>query len=339
MNSDSPTRPRGIDEVEWNFSVERISDKEVLACCYWEYARESQFIRAVRERCIAHVRAESSNWNPVLYNDIERIQGLGYAAEVFLGGFFFLPDRVVQSDDQNSPDYRHPEAPAISGSFPNPWQSLPLDERKSRSSFRSDIEVRGLVPFRRGHSLFAKDIVEYVTERRRVIEGENEEASRMHPELSEEELIRKGLKKNLSIQPSIYPSGREWTVTEICWSDFTDDEIAVYLRQWVKKNRPKQFPAPNNQGQKVSDWRVALRRLGIMRCLNHFSFADPRFPKEFREQGEKDCYKARKEAGVKFRQLFPCFLQDKVPIHWETAADQKRRAIKNKNEQMMLQST
>jgi len=32
-----------LAEVDWNFAA--VPDAELVACCYWEYARESAFIR------------------------------------------------------------------------------------------------------------------------------------------------------------------------------------------------------------------------------------------------------------------------------------------------------
>jgi hypothetical protein len=37
------TPPRQLDWREWNF--DKVPDAELLACSYWEYARESVFIR------------------------------------------------------------------------------------------------------------------------------------------------------------------------------------------------------------------------------------------------------------------------------------------------------
>ena len=40
-----------LDEREWNFSDRaKVPDTELVACCYWEYARESDFIAAWRSK-------------------------------------------------------------------------------------------------------------------------------------------------------------------------------------------------------------------------------------------------------------------------------------------------
>jgi hypothetical protein len=43
--------PSKLDEREWNFSDRaKVSDAELVACCYWEYARESDFICRVAQQ-------------------------------------------------------------------------------------------------------------------------------------------------------------------------------------------------------------------------------------------------------------------------------------------------
>jgi hypothetical protein len=38
-----------ILRIEWDFAA--VPDDELLACCYWEYARESAFVCGLRQRC------------------------------------------------------------------------------------------------------------------------------------------------------------------------------------------------------------------------------------------------------------------------------------------------
>ena len=39
----SPAQSKTLDSKVWNFDA--VPDGELKACCYWEYARESAFIR------------------------------------------------------------------------------------------------------------------------------------------------------------------------------------------------------------------------------------------------------------------------------------------------------
>jgi len=76
----------GFTEFDWNF--DGVPNDELVACCYWEYARESAFIRNVREKCL------DPRWKEMVNSElwahcghgIEKIQSMGYAAEVFLQG-------------------------------------------------------------------------------------------------------------------------------------------------------------------------------------------------------------------------------------------------------------
>ena len=38
----SPPEPASLTKFDWNFDA--VPDNELVACCYWEYARESAFI-------------------------------------------------------------------------------------------------------------------------------------------------------------------------------------------------------------------------------------------------------------------------------------------------------
>jgi len=116
----------------------------------------------------------------------------------------------------------------------------------------------------------------------------------------------------------LWESGREAAIVAIQWSDYTDDELARYFRKWLKENRPEQFPAPNDKGRKVNDRRVALNRLGIMRALHTLTLADVRFPKVFKDRGEKYCYGARKLVLKKLVELFPFLPREEKPISWMT---------------------
>ena len=114
------------------------------------------------------------------------------------------------------------------------------------------------------------------------------------------------------------------TVVAIEWAAFTDDEISTYFRKWVKANRPGHIPAPDRKGKKLRDWRVALNRLGTMRALHRFTFADHRFPRNLKERGEKHCYAARKSALKEFGRLFPFLPKETKPVSWPTVGGRSR---------------
>ena len=80
-----------ISPTEWDF--ERVPDGELVACCYWEYARESAFIRELRQRCWRDHQPVGRP-DKQLHTDLQKVQSIGYAANYFLSGFFCPQDGV-----------------------------------------------------------------------------------------------------------------------------------------------------------------------------------------------------------------------------------------------------
>ena len=317
-----------LSSDNWNF--EKVPDNELVACCYWEYARESAFIRDVRQRCIQNWRS-GGHWEQRLHADLQKVQNIGYSSEVFMRGFFFEPDVKYQNMDKGLSNYRHPSAPMLTGSFPEPWQSLSRDERCERSRIRNDRAVIPLVPIKRGGWHDAADIARWAEGRWQMLHAEFQKVRRENPETSEVDLVAQGkLKPFPDIQPSLYwAGGSEITVLTINWPDFTNDELVQYFRHWVKVNRPKQVKKPDARGHKPGDWRANLTRLAVMRLLSQFSalqiVRQDSFPavwktKQFsgRKWGDFTKWRdARREAGKLFRTLFPFLPVNDKPLSWE----------------------
>ena len=326
MNDSHQRKPPSLVEAEWNF--ENVPDGELVACCYWEYAREAAFIRGLRQRSWERWKplyAKDQWWNEPedesLHADLQMVRGIGYPAEVFLHGISCPPDGVLP----DAPPLKPGQVYRVTGSFPKPWQQMTQQERAYRAHIGSDVERIPLVPFRRGTSLDAKDIVEWVSARRRERDAANACVRRANPGKKEEALCREGKLQFPDIQPSLYwAGGSEVTVVSIQWASFTDDDIATYLRKWVKANRPPHLPAPDGKGKKLRDWRVALNRLGIMRALHAYTFADHRFPAALKDRGEKHCYTARKAAVARFHELFPFLPKEAKPLSWRTKGGRSR---------------
>ena len=299
-----------------NWDFDKVPDHELVACCYWEYARESAFIRGLRQRCVQNWRSGGCR-DQKLYEDLQRAQSIGYSSEVFISGFFFDPDISYQSEDKKLANYRHPDAPAITGSFPQPWQSLSMDERIDRSHIKDDINTLGLVPFQISRWCFAKDVARYV----------ESQAQRMR----EEPTRYPGLKP---IRPGLGISNAETLLVDIAWDFFTDDQIVNYFRQWVKQARPKDRRAPSGRGHKPGDWRANLTRLAAMRLLARFTSKEIlgtkrilplaacqpiHNTKQFTSDKWGDPSKwrdARREAGRLFLKLFPFLPPDEKPLSW-----------------------
>jgi len=92
MKSDPELSP-----LEWNF--DNVPESELIACYYWEYARESAFLREFKNRWDAWNR--SDHCPDEIFNGMERIE-------------------------QNSPQvFARLQALWECPSFPSAWQGLP----------------------------------------------------------------------------------------------------------------------------------------------------------------------------------------------------------------------
>lgn len=302
-----------ISELDWNF--DKVPDSELVACCYWEYARDSAFIRSVRQRCLDPKWREMVNselWE-FCGHDIERIQSIGYESEVILQGFFFAPNELH--------DNRHPNAPPITGQFPDPWQKFSEEERIYRAHIGNDIVRVPLVPFKRGQAHDAKDINDFLQLRRRQRDAENNRVRSQYPDKNEQDLISAGKLKIPEIVPSAFwVSGMEVTVVSIQWAQFTNDEIANYFRRWVKANRPAEIPVPSEQGHRLVNARVNLERLAVMRLLHRCQLAElkttcPEAWERYHTPNRRwrnDVEKAK----AHFRILFPFLPKNELPRSW-----------------------
>jgi hypothetical protein len=311
-----------LPELDWNF--DNVPGGELVACCYWEYARESAFIRNVRQQCLQNWKA-GGWWDQQLHADLQKVQSIGYPSDVILRGVFFAPD------DQHRID--KPDAAPVTNCFPQPWQSLTANERAFRARIRSDRTTIPLLPFERAHWTEAREIAKWAESRAKQIFSAFDEVRKANPEASEVTLIEQGkLQPFPGIHPSLFwESGKEFTVVAIDWGSFTNDEIVNYFRRWVKVNRPSQYPVPSRRGHKPGDWRAQLTRLAVMRLMSRFTpldIIDPRWDrcpavlktKTFSGRKWEDDTKwhdARREAGRVFRQLFPFLPKAELPLSWK----------------------
>lgn len=292
--------------------------EELVACSYWEYARESAFIRDVQRRCANPRLREMSDYQAWKFvgNDLDRIESLGYVAEVFTRGFLLKPTTY------NPNCYMLREAPAFMGEFPAPWQSLLPVERLLRAKIRTDIEVCRLQPIKRWGSLTAAELLlekakGYLSA---YCEAEDE-VHRQHPGVGGDTLRRAGKLPVYRPEASVlWDEGSESTIIEIQWAHFTDDQIIKAFRKWVKAKRPEEIPKPSKQGHKNISHRVDLERLAIMRLLKRFSLVELRgqCPKVWKRYNNPNrrWHRDAEKARARFHGLFPLLSEKENPISW-----------------------
>ncbi len=315
-----PTIETGLIDADWNFDP--VPDGELAACCVWEFARESAFIRKLRQRCLESWQVAGLR-DEALHADLQKVQSIGYTADVFLSGFSFEPGTVYQSVDEQAPHYRHPKAPPLTGSFPLPWQSLSQTERRYRATrIRSDREAIPLVPFSRGYAFMAEWIAEHCQAKRRATAERHQSVRDKNPGVSEMDLCQEGKLRFPEVVPSIFSGGAEIGVLRIEWGSYTNEELRDGFYRWLKANRPAGHPAPDGRGQKVVSVRVSLEQLAVLRLLHRFTLADlkagcpaawKRYAtpnRRWRREAEKACQR--------FHQLFPFLPATDCPLAWPT---------------------
>jgi len=309
-------RKKQLSRLDWDF--EKVPEDQLVACCYWEYARESAYIRDT----LASYRAwwaAGGNFNDPQTGRIEtqllKIQSLGHRANVFLSGCCFKPNVVEQSDDPDKPDYRDPDAPPLTGSFPVPWQSLSKAERGCRARIQTDVEQCRIVPIKLGHWSMA----EYIT-----AHGKNRANEQM--KAWEAQFLGKNRQKRTTpprlkeTRPGVVIGSTETLLVEIAWGCFTNDEIATYFRRWIKGARPESAEEPDRRGRKRISWRVALEQLGVARLLHSAMFKDIRalYPDAWNtyHTANRRWLRDAEKARARFDLLFP-FLEGKhPPLFW-----------------------
>lgn len=304
----SQDKTTALTAFDWNF--DGVPDGELVACCYWEYARESAFIRNLRQRCLANWKAGARH-DEKLSDDMAKLASIGDGSAILLRGIYFGPDDPHRIDK--------PDAAPVTNSFPLPWLSLPATEREFRTRAFLLAGWRPVVPFKQGDWLEAREIAEQAEKTWKRVYSAFEKVRRENPGLSEVQLIEHGkLQPYEEIRPSLfYEDGKEVTVVEIDWQHFTNEEIIKGFRCWVKSHRPKEIPVPKRQGHKPGDWRMQLTRLAVMRLLSRFTplqlVVGNRVPaiwetKQFAGRKWGDITKwhdARREGAKVFHTLFP----------------------------------
>ena len=293
-----------MEPHDWNF--DSIPDHHLIACCYWEYARESIFLKKFKSRCV------EANRNPqplsqafdLVGKDARTVLSIGTVANSFLLGFGFdpaapaapcnnvtvqpcnpLPTSGSHSDFGSRPS-DFPSAP-ITGNFPAAWQSLSLAERDYRAQLATGAllpplsgeraGVRGNYPsdpavspppFQRATGPDALNAVLFLADSISSRAPSTSPSTPFPQSAPQPSTLNSQLSLGIHSQPT-----DEIALVQIQWGHFTDDQIIDSFRAWVKANRPATIRPVAARGHKLKDWRANLTRLAVMRLLNHFSAA------------------------------------------------------------------
>ncbi len=307
-----------LREFDWNFAA--VPEPELVACCYWEYARESAFIRDVRQRCIKCWR-KGGQRDERLTSDIGKLHSMGPHVDVLFRGFYHAPDDPHRIDMARNA--------SVTNSFPAPWQTLPDAERDFRVRTLLGAGWYPATPFARADWIEAEKIAEDARARWDKVISAYHRVRAEDPETSEVELVRQGkLQPYEEILPSLVDEdGREVAAVAIHWARFTNEEIIGHFRKWVKANRPPGLRLQDDKGRnKERDWRVALERLGMMRLLHQWRLGEMPdvCPDAWKRYRKREWYKERTRAGEMFGRLFPFLSKSDQPLSWPTQGGRSR---------------
>lgn len=245
-----------ISQEDWNF--DSVPEDELHVCCLWEYGRESNFLRSIKERSAEAVRLKLCFTERLDFveRDFSKAFGvLGRSAILFQEGIYGLGGDKAY--------------PGLISRFPAPWQSLSQSERSALLE-TADWDVKdidGLPGFRRSNVPRAEAIVKLFRPKstKEVFGGDGSVGVR--------EYFHAGHKLRSLCPCLMYPSGTEVLLVEIDWRDFTNEQLLQEFAQWLKENNPPGIARPDKRGHKKISDRVKLERLGILRLLNQFTLS------------------------------------------------------------------
>ena len=278
-----------ISPFDWNFDA--VPDPELVACCYWEYARESAFFLDLKQRL--------AEWDGCGHCPEELAKGLNRIEQGTMRAFFYLDAMLGQKE------------------FPCPWRKLSKQCR--RRLLKLDFGLP--LPFATGGDLIeAERAVECAKEQVQQFRAAEQKLHDQWPGYGEGTLRRRGLwPKWKPLERVFWEDGYESLIVRIAWKNYTNEQIIESFRSWLKKNRPKQFPVPSGKGHKQISHRVALERLGILRLLHQHRLADlpkqnPAAWKHYNSPNRRWRQDLQK-AAAEFKRLFPLF-SNEHPLSW-----------------------
>lgn len=317
--------------ADWDFSL--VPSDELIACCLWEYARESPSIGISAEYHCILMRKITGNatWGGLSANESEfrrhvaiindQAKSFGYDSESFLGRYWASDHAYVKFYDTLR-ECVSPNAKA--------WQDLSADVRRT---FVQQLDERPVI------QEISQSLVGELEQLWRANCGPLEEVrQRPRPENDDSEEFELFSESSTCALPEENPhqDPRKIAVAfTVDFSRFTDREIINRFSDWLRTNRPKCWHRPINslpvaaQGRKLNDFRVALERLAIMRLLHWYSPGDlkVRQPRAWQiYRGKEPVFRREIRAAERFfRQVFPFLPEGERPASIERCRVWMRR--------------
>jgi len=303
-------------EADWDF--QSVPEAETVACCYWEYARESVSIRDA----VMTVKTALVNQGKPAPETPEReafrvtaTRAFGLLAQTGLPTLFWtglpFPEMPWQRIDQTKR---------------NEWANVRLEDpthvRLSPFQVTGDPMIASML---RGEAMKAH-------ERRLALYQQLSQIDTGMANLDEATELRKKLSEQEQHPVHVAVRGEGGTdsfIAQINWHEFSKKQIKESFGKWVDA-----YFCPvakeSQRGHKSVDWRAKLERLGLLRLRSQFTFEDAkpflkqlypmrklndsRPPSKFNEGGE--CNREAIKAVDDFRSLFHFLDSVEMPKSW-----------------------
>lgn len=273
-----------LSRNDWDF--DGVPPDELVACCYWEYARESARIRAAFEREEKVFFPDPIPTYVVSPAGVRLKTGsvINTARARFIDQIHEKALPVLETFHHAINEVPHP--------FDVPWLELSAVVRQA---------VIG-------------ELAPYFAEKPGLTFLAFNRCSDHHDiGLADEDYRCAQFNAKLGI---------EYLRVQIDWGSFTDAQIIAAFKVWLAENRPPGVGVADRRGlRKQRGFSDYLAWLGILRLMNAYPFTSIKRAKEdaWSHFRSVDWPRARKKASVIFKGIFPFLPQEDAPIHWQTA--------------------
>lgn len=277
--------PPSLSQKEWDFS--KVPETELDACFYYEFARASDVIKNgiaswradvpnLAEIKIAWLNAPTSTWLPGTTRHVDDAEFERYfeASRRHEEANALKPNALAKTDGcilDLVASFK--EYPVVC------WQMLPNTALKAAHA--KNFKVPDARDVAQKSDLCLTDLTMHLIVRH--LEG-----------LSAWGMIQRAMQdeSNASIKPDLRLFGLSW--------NYRNDELVAAFRAWLEKNRPPQYPEPDQTKKKIGvAWqtlplgkRTALEYLGVYRRKQTCTW--PEFVKRWPESPEKMLYRVKR---------------------------------------------
>lgn len=281
--TDKPVRVQ-TQNCEWKFDVALDDELELEACCRWEYARESAFIRDA-SRIISEVRAGKSP-TPAEQILLERL------------------DKICVKN-HSSPDYffRPP--------FPQPWRLLNKDHKQTPKINASRKEWMKWQSWNENRKPYLSSKIPPVNYAFQAIDSRLPWGRFQRPNSSGRVISRNGVETLLVTidwgkckDTEIIESFKQWI------NNHRPSGIGIADPKG-KRRESRWLVMLDN---------LAIMRLLSKATLEKMG---EQFPEAWSRHRSADWYRARKNAKKNFHELFPFLTAEELPLSWNTKGKQK----------------